>query len=288
MNITDLAGNQAVWAEGEEQEGAIGDYRLLVTVDKTAPEELKLTGDPASYLPYEPYGWLFSAQSVSLCAKARDGMAGIQKIRYTLTDVEGAVTVREQSFEPAATESFELTLPVSQETADFRGTVQAEVWDWTGRKSEKTLSCGVESAETHEKSAEARLAICTKPGRIVDGQAYYNTDVELDAFLADRFTGLRDWIIRADGQIRSEKKYLSELTYEATETMKLRAADYNHNDVKVQAELTDNAGYESRAEISCNIDVTKPEITVTYDLNTPIRENCYREPPDSYDYHQRT
>ena len=31
MNITDLAGNQAVWAEGEEQEGAIGDYRLLVT-----------------------------------------------------------------------------------------------------------------------------------------------------------------------------------------------------------------------------------------------------------------
>ena len=278
MNITDLAGNQAVWAEGEEYRGAIGDYRVKVTIDKTAPDELKLTGEPASYLPYEPCGWLFSAQTVSLCAKARDSVAGIQKIRYTLTDVEGADTVREQSFEPAATESFELTLPVSQEAADFRGTVQAEVWDWTGRKSEKTLSCGVESAETHEKSAEARLAICTKPGRIVDGQAYYNTDVELDAFLTDRFTGLRDWIIRADGQIRSEKKYLSELTYEATETMKLRAADYNHNDVKVQAELTDNAGYESRAEISCNIDVTKPEITVTYDLNTPIRETCYREP----------
>ena len=24
--------------------------------------------------------------------------------------------------------------------------------------------------------------------------------------------------------------------------------------------------------------MTKPELTVTYDLNTPIRENCYREP----------
>ena len=118
--------------------------------------------------------------------------------------------------------------------------------------------------------------------------AIYNTDVELDAFLTDRFTGAADWIIRADGQIRSEKKYLSELTYEATETMKLRAADYNHNDVKVQAELTDNAGYERRAEISCNIDVTKPEITVTYDLNTPIRETCYREPRTATITDQRT
>ena len=278
LNITDLAGNQAVWAEGEEEQGAIGEYRLLLTIDKTAPEEPKLTGDPASYLPYGPYGWLFSAQPIGLRAEARDSIAGIQKIRYTLTDEDGAVEVREQSFEPTAEGSFALTLPVSPERADFRGMVQAEVWDWTGRKSEKTLNCGVESAETHEKSAEAQLAIRTEPSRVVDGQAYYNTDVEIDAFLADRFTGLRGWAIRADGKIRSEKTYPQEFPYEAAETVKLPASDYNHNDVKVQAELTDQAGHESKAEVSCHIDVTKPEITVTYDLNTPVRETCYREP----------
>lgn len=285
LGFTDLAGNPAVWAESGKE---IGSYALCLTVDEEAPELPEFQAVPGIFVPCAPGGWLFSASPVELTVSGRDRTAGIRRLRCTVTDEEGKSSIREQTLEPSATGSLTWVFPAEEMGADFKGTLKAEVWDWTGRRSEKLLNCGIESEAMHQKAAENQLMIRTAPGRVVDGQAYYNTDVELELQAADSFSGLRDWTIRADGRVRSRQTYNPEasdaeaygetLVYRAAETLSLAAADYNHNGVRVESEFTDQAGHKSRSEVNLSIDVTKPVVTVAYEENQPVHGNYYRQP----------
>ena len=102
---------------------------------------------------------------------------------------DGKEEVRTQSFQPAADGSFQVELPLGAE--DFRGLVRTEVYDWAGHCMARERNYAVESESLHRTAGTAELAAVTPPSRIVDGTAYYNTDLTVRLTLRDTFSGLQ-------------------------------------------------------------------------------------------------
>ena len=82
-----------------------------------------------------------------------------------------------------------MELPLGAE--DFRGLVRTEVYDWAGHCMARERNYAVESESLHRTAGTAELAAVTPPSRIVDGTAYYNTDLTVRLTLRDTFSGLQ-------------------------------------------------------------------------------------------------
>ena len=277
--FTDLAGNPAVWQEESESNS---DGCLEMTVDKTDPEAPTLTESGGLRGGYGPFGWIFAKQTLVLTGSSRDQTAGIRKLRFRILDEEGKETLREQELEPAVTGTFRILLPMEQ--TNFKGRVELEVFDSSGRNAKVQKHYGIESGEKHQEAGTAALTILTEPGRVVGGHPWYNGDVEIRADFQDSYTGLGSYVITADGERKKARNYREEAdgqsgpVREASETLRLEATQYNRNDIQVTASYTDNAGHTGEARRTLSIDMTKPEIRVTYDRNQPERDGLYREP----------
>ncbi len=272
LAYTDLAGNTTV-LENED-----------VTVDTTAPElEFSYSiQDPINYLPF---GWFFSKEKMTITASAKDETAGLQYIIFTVTDENGKVTTKTKEMKPAADGSYEVTIPL--ETADFKGTVKAEVLDWSVNSIDQTRNHVVEESGKHASSGTATITTLTKPSRTVKGVNYYNTDVAFRLTLEDSYSGLRNWKYTAGSKLSGTKDYAAEagtdlsvaptknVTYKYEEEMTLTGKDNDQNDVPVLASYTDNAGHTGQVEQKYNIDVTKPTIQVEYDRNSPANGKYY-------------
>ena len=146
--------------------------------------------------------------------------------------------------------------------------MELEVFDSSGRNAKVQKHYGIESGEKHREAGTAALTILTEPGRVVDGHPWYNGDVEIRADFQDSYTGLGSYVITADGERKKARNYREEadgqsgLVREASETLRLEATQYNHNDIQVTASYTDNAGHTGEARRTLSIDMTKPEIRV--------------------------
>ena len=271
---TDLAGNQTVM-DSE-----------LATVDKTEPslEFSYSIKDPINYLPF---GWFFSKEKMTITASSKDATAGIQYIIFTVTDENGKVTTKTKEVEPAASGNYEVTIPL--ETSDFKGTVKAEVRDWSTNSTDQTRNHVVEESGKHAGSGSAVVTTITKPSRTVKGVDYYNTDVAFRLTLQDTYSGLRNWKYTAGSKLSGTKDYAAEagtdlsaaptknVTYKYEEEMTLTGKDNDQNDVQVLASYTDNTGRTGQVEQKYNIDITKPTIQVEYDLNSPINGRYYNQ-----------
>lgn len=180
------------------------------------------------------------------------------------------------------TGTFRILLPLEQ--TNFKGRVELEVFDSSGRNAKVQKHYGIESGEKHREAGTAALTILTEPGRVVDGHPWYNGDVEIRADFQDSYTGLGSYAITADGERKKARNYREEAdgqsgpVREASETLRLEATQYNRNDIQVTASYTDNAGHTGEARRTLSIDMTKPEIRVTYDRNQPEGDGLYREP----------
>ncbi|MBS6395730.1 MAG: hypothetical protein KH452_01080 [Clostridiales bacterium] len=275
----DLAGNKTVL--GTE----------YASVDRTEPElTLSYQVSPSGFqdaVNYKDLGYLFADSKMTITTAAEDKTAGIHIIRYTIKDEHGKVSVREISVDPAAGASHETAVPL--ETADFKGTVKAEVFDWSQNMLEKSRGHIVESAEKHSSTGSAVITTHTDPSRTVGGKDFYNTDVRFNLTLKDTYSGLRSYTYRGGSTLSGSMDYAKEagsgldgdpkkaITYEYSEDMTLLASSNNENDVKVEADFTDNTNHTGHVEQLYNIDVTDPVITVEYDLNDPANERFYRQ-----------
>lgn len=289
---TDLSGNQAVWADdsGKMAGTPVGRYEELVTVDRTAPAfELKsetVPGSLADAVRYRNFGFWFADRKMTLTITASDDTAGIQTLRFLVTDEAGKETAFTESLKPAADGTCSIVLPLDGK--DFKGNIRAEAVDWSGNSREEIRGGIVESAEKHENSGTAVITTLTPPGRTVDGTDYYRSDVKFNLLLQDSYSGLKRFscvggstLLRTmDYAEEAEKawdgKPVREITYKYTEDLTLEAATNNRNEVLVRADFLDHAGHAGSVEKRYNIDTVPPVITVEYDQNVPANGVYYR------------
>lgn len=278
ISYTDLAGNRAELNITE-----------LPTKDTTLPTDLELKYSANDPVNYKKFGYLFARHKMTITASAKDASAGIHIIRFTVTDEDGKKTVKEKTFNPGESKSYKVTIPLK--SSDFKGTVKAEVLDWSGNQIERTRSHIVESAGKHSSSGKAVITTQTDPSRSVGDKDFYNTDVKLDLNIQDDYSGIGSYDYKlgsADTEKRSFREEAGEMLTDDKQTRKivnevslksltLSADANNENDVLVTANYTDNAGHEGHAEQLYNIDTTVPVITVEYDLNDPSNERFYHQ-----------
>lgn len=278
VSFTDLAGNQL------ETAGASVEY---LTVDREAPENFQLVQREGISAPYRPAGWIFARDNLDLQLSVRDGTAGIREIRFIITDEEGKEITQTHNFEPSSKQAFELTLPLEGE--NFRGAVQTEVYDWAGNCLTENRGCIVENRKRHEETAAAQIETLTEPSRTVDGVRYYNTDVVFQIRLEDWYSGLGKVQYSAGTSLSGACDYTEEaesgwnngegreISHEFCRELTLGARANNENGVPVQVFYSDNAGHTGRLEQQYHIDVTVPEISVTYDLNEPVNGRYFHQ-----------
>lgn len=278
--FTDLAGNKAQINEKP------GPFEEKVTVDATEPifELSYSVTDPANYLKW---GYLFAKGQLNIKVNAEDGIAGIWKIKFTVTDENGKETVKEKTFQPSAAAEYSVDIPLKSK--NFKGSVLAEVFDQSANESEKIRGHIVESAEKHSETGKAVITTITSPSRNVGGKDFYNTDVKFKLRMEDTYSGLASWEYTGGETLKDHYNYKAEagtdlsvdpkkeITYSYEKELILSAARNNKNDVPVKASYVDNAGHTNEVEQQYNIDITKPEIEVTYDLNEPANDKYYKE-----------
>lgn len=260
----------------------------ILCVDHTQPEmELSYEIQKSGFLDAVRYGdinYLFASEKLEIHASAGDSISGIRSIRYKVTDKEKKEQEKIMCFDPSASASYSVTIPLSQ--ADFNGLIQAEVLDWSGNRSEKTNGHIIESRERHENAGSAVITTYTAPGRIVGGEAYYNTDVHLNLTLKDEYSGLRKVSYSGGNTLSGSKDYAAEaqekktgndMVFSYSEDLILKASVNNENDICVRAELMDNTGHTASVEQFYHIDITAPVITVEYDRKEPVNGRFYNQ-----------
>lgn len=272
LGCTDLAGNQAVFTE---------EY---VSVDQTKPTfTLSYKVEKADFLDairYRDLEYLFSDGKINITAAAKDSVSGVAQIRYTIVEEDGKESIRMQSFSPSYQADSQVTLPLKE--ADFKGTVLAEVVDYSGNQEAQKNGHVVESALLHQKTSGGLLTTFTAPARTIAGVDYYNTDIKMQLSLKDTYSGLREISYTAGKNLSYSVNYAMQkererIIYEYMEDITLSAADNNENEVLVKAGYIDHAGHSESIEQFYHIDITPPVIEVDYDQDTPINGKYYHQ-----------
>ncbi len=289
LSCRDAAGNLMIAGEGLSgsavEDGVYVGPELVL--DTTAPDIAAdySAGDSYSYLPH---GWHFSRSEITLTVTGMDALSGVASLTVAVMDEDGTElqTVTETPEEPSPDVS--CTVAISLDDGDFRGTVQTTATDRLGNTVCREHGNLVESEERHAQSGSIWIETHTKPSRTVDGEDYYNEDVELTLHVQDSWSGLKRWSYEAGDALHGGEDYAAEagtvldagdespdIVYEISEEILLEAASNNQNGVQVTAQYEDNAGYAGDIAQQYHIDVTAPVITVEYDLDEPVNGYFY-------------
>ncbi len=288
--FTDLAGNQAI-VKGLTPEADYGThYTEYVTKDSTAPK-LKLSYSTDDKANYWEWGYFFAKSKMTITAKAEDEISGIEKIVFKVVDENGKELVRTKAFqEPTASGKYQVTIPL--DTEDFKGSVYAETVDYAANTESEIRGYIVESTSKHSATGKAEITTITRPSRTVNGVDFYNEDITFKILLQDTYSGIAKWQYLGGHTLKYEKDYKAsvgtdlnskltdkekDILYTVEETLRLDAAANNENKIFVAAEYTDNVGHRLDVMREYNIDITKPVITVDYDLNNPANGKYYKE-----------
>ena len=297
--------------EPEVSEKVIELHSPELVLDTSAPE-IKMhfttpSGEPVSYGNYQEYGYWFSKEPVTARVQVTDPLSGIGQAEVVVLDADGEV-IRTEKFECEPENSdgeeaeseenaadgqisnWEQSIVLPDNGTEFNGTILINVEDRMRNKASQNGSIIVESEQVHQTQAPIQMEILTEPGRMVDGEAYYRSDVRVKYVFKDEITGLRKLSLKAGDELAEEKNYLEQTGTDRTEVPRqsithnyewegtIVAEHNNQNDVVISATVMDNAGYEDQIEEKLHIDITAPEITVEYDKNDPVNERFYREP----------
>ena len=288
VDFTDLAGNRA------EVNGVANTYTELVTVDTTTPDfELTYEVEGLTFANYWEYGCWFKKAKIVITLTAKDAIAGVEWIQFTVTDEAGKITQRNLQYpKPAGSRKWIVEVPID-DVNDFKGSVYAKVIDYSTNSSDEIRGYIVESKAKHSETGKAEIETITSPSRTVAGVAFYNTDVKFKLTLEDSYSGLASWVYKAGKHPEQEMDYKNavgssltekpdkdkdQIIYKYTEVVTIDSTLNNENDVLVTASYIDNVGYDDmEVEETYNIDITKPIITVEYDLNNPANGKYYNE-----------
>lgn len=281
----DLAGNVAVLKEDRNKSGyGPGCF----TVDKTEPSG-KISVDGVGFwerlLEKITFG-LFSPASVKVTMTGADHTSLLKPLQYA------KVRKRMTGEELNAYKEWEKAPLEEPETAELKVKpneqfiIYTKVTDYAGNyqffSSDGIITDDVKpvSAVTITNLSQARSGI-------------FNKDVELQIDAEDKtegntYSGLKKvwYVISASGNVTKTEtiELLDDSSHGVQGNQTFRkvitvpADVYNSNDVKVQAFALDFAGNESESEVTeLKIDVTNPEISVSWNLNTPLNDCFYKE-----------
>ena len=296
--------------ELEKTENVIKLHSPELVLDTTVPEiSMSFTtesGETISYGNYKEHGCWFSKEPVTARIQVADSLSGIGQAEVVILDADGEV-IRTEKFEcepenndgeedeseedaaDAQIFNWEQSIVLPDNGSEFDGTIIVNVEDRLENTDAQNGSVIVESEQAHQTQEPVQMEILTEPGRTVDGEAYYRSDVQVKYIFTDKISGLGKTFLKAGIELTEETNYLEQAGTDRIESPKLpvtytyewegtiAAEDNNQNDVPVLATVIDNVGYEDQVEKKIHIDTTIPEITVEYDKNDPVNERFYRE-----------
>ena len=280
LAVEDLAGNQTI-ADTE-----------FVCVDVSNPTDIKFaySVEKSSYIDivnYRNFGFAFADHKLTVTASANDAISGIQYIEFTVIDELGKVQVFTREYNPYFRQKASIALPLSG--SNFKGSVNVKVMDFSVNISERDQEQIVETKAQHKKNSRAEITTKTAPSRSVDGEDYYNSDVEFNLTLEDTYSGIGSYEYTAGAVLKGAKDYIEtagddmeseaeqKIVHKISKNLTLTSHENNKNEVLVAGSFVDNAGHKSKVKETYNIDVTKPVIDVTYDLNDPLNEEYFQD-----------
>ena len=264
-----------------------------LVLDTSAPEiKMNITtksGEPVRYGNYQEYGYWFSKEPVTARIQVTDPLSGIGQTEVVVLDADGEVVQKEADVPNGQTPYWEQDIMLPDNGSEFDGTIIVNVKDRLENTDAQSGNVIVESEQAHQAQEPVQMEILTEPGRIVDGEAYYRSDVQVKFIFTDKISGLGKMFLKAGSELTEETNYLEQAGTDRTESPgqpitltcewegTIMAEHNNQNDVPVLATVIDNAGYEEQVEKKIHIDTTAPEITVEYDKNDPVNERFYQE-----------
>lgn len=290
IDFYDLAGNRAVISVGENSytEG----YTEYVTVDQVAPKftyqvegQLDKNGEDngdsigVNYTREGTFGenlekfigFFFKDDGVKIKITVTDEISGACGFEYS----KGMSGIRKAT-SPSPSFSDEISVGTIKEQ------IVVEAFDYSENISSQTVGAFIIETQTGEIIFDDTA---TPVSREVGNEKYYNQDVNMKVTFDEKDageSGIDKLEVKYDEKVAATEEYKGKggkITYELTTNEPITTTEFNKNNIKVSASMTDNSGNisEKEHETIYNIDVTAPTIKVTYDNNEPYNEKYFNK-----------
>ena len=273
---TDRAGNSAT------QINSTSDTPYAFVVDRSKPTGTISVGGVGTYnslIGNLNFGiWLNSAASIS--ANAQDGVSPIYEISYIRTPNVYAFT----SSQLDAVGGWEIFRPFTV-PANERYTIYLRIEDYAGNVQYiSTNGIISDSVSPIVEGVEPEISLVPE----FTESGIYNDDVTVNIRVSDpetngSYSGLKrvSYEVMNMGVVTQSEVLLdysisnptwSELVQQINKTIKVDAKLNNSNDVRLVVYAIDNSGNDVKEELELKIDVSEPEIFVSYDNNDAVTE----------------
>lgn len=163
---------------------------------------------------------------------------------------------------------------------DFKGTITFTTSDGNGNTTARSIKYDkgivVESKKMHASTSSLKINdLNTQDAR----NDIYNENVNLSFNVKDTYSGIRSISYSLNGKTKEVAlDQTGNIIKTWSGTDKIAATVANEGDkVPVVLTVTDNAGHVTETTKYYKIDVTKPEISVSYDNNSPQNEKYYNK-----------
>lgn len=225
-------------------------------IDKTAPEVENIAIDFVkgyqSTKKSGPFKYFFDTIA-KIGITSHDDTSGVARIDYHTVD-EG--TRSKEQTQNGSSAKFEIT-------PNFKGNIYAQAIDEAGNVSEEYKSAGtiLENHGKHSTTSSIRILQETQEKK------FYNHDIYLGLEAKDSYSGIGSIAYQA-GAVNSSEVSYDDMKYEyQKDHIRIDASQNNKNGVEAKFTMIDNTGHKSTVRKKFNIDVSKPEITISYDNN---------------------
>lgn len=273
LQATDLVGNTSDSVSNENY-----------VFDNTAPEKVEVNVSKVNTEGHEDYSHI-NGESVTLNLSFYEkvgklsGMKTPVTVTCTAEGEDGTSVYNDKKLDNLKQNGADFTGSIEINT-NFKGKIQFRLNDGNGNISvsdyEVVKGVIVEKDDKHAttsgitienlNSADARKGI-------------YNESVQLKVDTKDSYSGIKNIEYIFNGVTISNDVIpaTGNLTYNRSQSFYLPTEGNEGNNLKFEVIMTDNAGNRTVQERTYSIDTTKPELTVTYDNNSPLNEIYYNQ-----------
>ena len=225
-------------------------------IDKTAPEVENIAIDFVkgyqSTKKSGPFRYFFDTIA-KIGITSHDDTSGVARVNYHTVD-EGTRSV--EKTQDGSKARFEIT-------PNFKGNIYAQAIDEAGNISEEYKSAGTILENNGKHSTTSSIHILQE----TQEKKYYNHDIYLGLQAEDSYSGIGSILYEA-GAVNSKETSYDDMKYEyKKDHVRIDASANNKNGVEAKFTMVDNTGHKSTVRKKFNIDVSKPEITISYDNN---------------------
>lgn len=275
----DLAGNEAVYGTH------------YFTVDKTAPTGSMTiednSGTAKTWIQWiqQVFFDIFTQSQKGVSMTSADETAGVASTQYYKyhPDSESRHTfdgLSTQNLDSISSWSDGYSTSVN---ADEQVIVYEKITDRAGNVTYINNQEGVIADNTSPTAPEIKITAAEPAQGIYNASVPFTIDVT-DPENGGTYAGLKEvsYEITNNGKVTQSGNYNSDLSdptarvhnIHRSETVNAELNNSNHVTIKVKA--VDYAGNQSEATKDLKIDITHPEVTITFDLNNPLNGKYYK------------